>query len=386
MFDLHKVKATARKYTSHGHTQGQNDVHGGSGSGKHAYLTSVYFSNWSIYQRNHFPTDIDLTLVNQVYYAFLQMDQTNGRLGFLDTWADLEVPLDSLLHPGKKVHGLVNLFRELKTLHPQLRVSFSIGGWGAHEGFEKVVSNKSLLQAFAKSCREFVEKYGFDGIDIDWEYPQNATHGKRFVALLAAVRAQLDLVGPGLRLSIAAPASDDHVTHIDVKDVDQLVDHWNLMCYDFTGPWTQTTGFHSNLFGHNGANDLSADAVVTRYLERGATGSKLILGMPLYGRKFAGVERPRIGTSFDKSQITDEGIIDYKQISRGTELFDHKKVGAFCYDAEAKMFVVFDNVQSAKIKAQYVKLHALGGGMFWDSAGDDPEASVVKAFVDQLLV
>lgn len=354
-------------------------------------LTSVYFANWSIYERKHFPIDIDFNVVDHVYYAFLLIDESTGNVDFLDTWADLEIPLPSPLDPQRKVRGLVQQFQELKKLHKHLTISFSIGGWGTLTSFEKIVLKRSLYENFINSCCNLVEKYGFDGIDIDWEYPQSTHHNKMFCQMLTELNMCLSDLNQKTYLSIAAPAGFDNIDKLQVAEIDEMIDYWNIMCYDFTGfSWSSKIGFHCNLFGNNGDNDLNGDDVIKQYIRRGATAHKLVLGIPLYGRKFEGVETPMIGESFDKSKVKDEGILEYKTIIKTFknehEHFDYRKVGVSRYDPESKVFITFDNPHSVKVKAQYIKLHGLGGGMFWDTAGDcsQPEKSVIQAFSHQL--
>lgn len=355
----------------------------------HKLSSWVYFANWYIYERKHFPTDIDFTSVDGIYYAFLLIDTVSGKVDFLDTWGDLEVPLDSPLHPGTKVHGLVEFFVQLKQLYPHLKVSFSIGGWGTLQRFEAVVLKRQTMETFVTSCCDLIRKYGFDGIDIDWEYPQSPQEGNLLKVLLEELRYHLDQTSPNLSLSVAAPAGSDNIRQLDIAQLDMLIDKWNVMCYDYTGyPWSSRVGYHSNLFGHNGDNNLSGESVLQNYLKSGASAHKLILGMPLYGRKFGGVASPQIGTNFNKNALNDEGIIEYKKLPfEGTsEFFDHKKVGAFCYDPKSQTLVTYDNIDSVKVKAQYIKLHGLGGGMFWDSAGDKTKTqpSLIQTFHKQL--
>lgn len=332
-------------------------------------ITGVYFSNWSIYERNHFPTDIDYEKVDHVFYAFLLIDKISGSVLFLDTWGDLQVPLNS--PNGGKVHGTVAQLRELKAIHPHLKVSFSIGGWGTDDLFQAVVTDRRKVNAFVDSCVELLLKHGFDGIDIDWEYPKTPAQGHQLLFLLSQLRLALDQLQPGLILSAAVSGVEENICNLNVPEMDQLLDYWNVMCYDFTGSsWSERTGYHSNLFGDNGDSSLCADSMMKAYLKRGATNHKLLLGMPLYGRKFYGVSNPNIGQPFNKNLCKDEGTIEYKKLPIGRERYDPRKVGAFCYDEKEHMFVTYDSIETVKVKAAYVASNKFGGGFFWDSAGD----------------
>ncbi|KAI5957618.1 CHT4 [Candida theae] len=278
----------------------------------------------------------------------------------------------------------------MKKLNRTLKVMMSIGGWGTAHLFEAVVADDKKLESFVASSVEFVEEYGFDGVDIDWEYPNNSKHGQRFVDLLRLMRERLP---PRYSLTVAAPAGIDNIQYLNVQEMDQYLGFWNLMCYDFAGQgWSQKTGFHSNLFGSNGDNNLNTADVVQAYLSKGVIPSKLVLGCPMYGRVFTGVSCCNVGDSFQKHESADSNdVMNYNEISCFPEQrFDARKVGAYAYDPESKRLVTYDNAESAKIKGSFVKSRALGGGMWWDSSGDRVTSSeplpdsLVTNFVDQL--
>ncbi|EGW33264.1 chitinase endochitinase 1 precursor [Spathaspora passalidarum NRRL Y-27907] len=351
------------------------------------YKTEVYFSNWSVYQRSHFAIDIPIKYYTHIFYAFILVDQQTGRLKFSDEWCDLQMPLKSAT--GAPVVGNLQQLFSMKLANRHLKVIMSIGGWGTCHLFEAVMSDKQKLANFIDSAVEFVHEYGFDGVDIDWEYPKNDKDARNYVELLRGLRSKLP---NQFSLSIAAPAGAENVMVLRIKEMDQYLSFWNLMCYDFAGEgWSKRTGFHSNLFGNNGDNELNADNVVEHYKRMGVDSSKLILGMPMYGRVFHGVAKPEIGHSFSSSvrkgpDVIDTEIVDYKRIPLDTEVFDPRKVSACNYTGSSQQFIVYDNAQSARIKAGYTRSKQLGGGMWWDSCGDspDPAKSLVINYVDQL--
>ena len=79
-----------------------------------------------------------------------------------------------------------------------------------------------------------MKDWGFDGIDIDWEYPANASEAADFLALLKAVRAELDdyaarsVPGYHFRLTAAMPAGPDKYSKLPLFDMAQIVDAFNL--------------------------------------------------------------------------------------------------------------------------------------------------------------
>ncbi|KAG7665524.1 CHT4 [[Candida] subhashii] len=350
--------------------------------------TGIYFSNWSVYSRNHFLTSIPLQNYTHLFYAFFLPSATTGHIQSNDAWADFQLPLPDPTNPnGAKVTGNLQQLYKLKKLHRGLKTILSIGGWGTAHLFEAVVANTERLNNFINSIVDHIAEYGFDGVDLDWEYPSTPHQGKQFVQLVHALRKALP---PQYSISIAAPAGGDKIKNFDLRTMDQVIDFWNVMCYDFAGEgWSRHTGFHSNLFGNNGDNDLCSSGVIQKYLDAGICSDKLILGMPMYGRVFHGAKAGGIGAGFDKSHhghCVEEDIVDYKKLPIGQESVDLRKVGAVSYDVKMRQVITYDNVQCVRIKANYILSNRLGGGMWWDSAGDDEceERSLVGNFVDQI--
>ncbi|RLV95689.1 Chitinase 4 [Spathaspora sp. JA1] len=344
------------------------------------YISGVYFSNWSVYQRKHFAIDIPATYYTHIFYAFLHIDPDTGNLKFTDEWCDLQMPLPSAGDPTTKVTGNLAQLYSMKCVNRHLKVIMSIGGWGTCHLFEAITCDSTKLGNFVESVVEFVNKYKFDGIDLDWEYPKTDKDAINYVKLLQCLRRKL----PDHSISIAAPGGGENIRVLHIKEMDQYLTFWNLMCYDFSGQgWSNKTGYHSNLFGNNGDNELNVDQVIQLYMSKGVSSNKLILGMPMYGRTFGGVGKPTIGQSFVKSGAD---TVDYKEIPILGEQFDSRKVSAYYYNASLKQFITYDNPQSARIKAKYTISKQLGGGMWWDSAGDspDPARSLVINYVETL--
>jgi chitinase len=76
-----------------------------------------------------------------------------------------------LLDPNSDVTS-IQTFNALKKINPKLKTLVAIGGWNEGSArFSLVASDPQKRGVFAKSARDFVQKYGFDGLDVDWEYP-----------------------------------------------------------------------------------------------------------------------------------------------------------------------------------------------------------------------
>lgn len=111
---------------------------------------------------------IDPTLCTHLIYTFVGLGE-GGKVNVLDSWNDLE---DNY---GK---GAFKRFVKLKERNPAAKTLVAIGGW--NEGSTKysdMVANDGVRAQFVQNVVAFVKKYGFDGFDLDWEYP-NQRGGK----------------------------------------------------------------------------------------------------------------------------------------------------------------------------------------------------------------
>lgn len=343
------------------------------------YISGVYFSNWSVYGAKHFPHDLEIDHLSHVFYAFMKIDGNTGNVGYSDEWADVQMPMAG----GK---GAIGLFNALKKKKRSLKLIMSIGGWGTAAQFTQVTSDEKKVSVFVETALGLVKEHHFDGIDIDWEYPSNETERELLVSLLRKIRLGLDQIRGGLSLSFAAPANLDNCKFLNVPEMDKLLTFWNIMAYDFAGSsWSSKTAYHSNLYGNNGDNYLNADGVMKYYAKHVDT-QKIVLGMPLYGRKFKSPSKPSVGHSFSREGLTDGEVKDYLHIDRNDEKFDKERVSAFGYNEREDLLVTYDNPDSAQIKAKYILDNKFGGGFWWDSKGEakEKDRKLINTFVKAL--
>lgn len=223
-----------------------------------------YFGQWGLYSDPQY-TLKDLArnnkarLLDQINYA--QGFVTGGRCSIADRNADLDHTFsasDSVDgkadDPAAPFRGHLHQLAELKRAYPHLRALISLEGRAADFAFDAQPENR---EAFVASCIELFVKGHlapnvtvpdlFDGIDVDWEYPHGAD-ADNFLPLLAEFRRQMDLVRPGLKLSIAVGPSPRMYDGTNFGAVAAQVDEVGLMTYDMAGPWMQTTGFIAPLY------------------------------------------------------------------------------------------------------------------------------------------
>jgi chitinase len=292
------------------------------------YRAVAYFGNWDIYARNVQPTDVPTDLLTHVIYSFANVKKDTGEVILSDSYADTEkhYPTDSWDDKGNNAYGCVKQFYLLKQKHRNMKFLLSIGGWTyAHEN--KVfasIANPGWISTFAKTAVQLLKDMAFDGLDIDWEYPENTEQAAGYVKLLQAIRDEMEAYSqtlpekPHFLLSVASPAGALNYELLDIMKMDQYLDMWNLMSYDYSGAWDKDSGFagHSSTIFASQQNPKSTPFDSAKpliyYLDKGIHPGKINLGMPLYGHSFMNTDGP--GQKFQSvgKGSWEAGIYDYK--------------------------------------------------------------------------
>ncbi|KAI9813122.1 MAG: hypothetical protein M1827_004342 [Pycnora praestabilis] len=329
------------------------------------YANAVYYPNWRVY-RDQPPSSLKFEVISHVFYAFAWV-KPNGTVYLSDEWADSQMEVDG-------TRGCLRSFAQLKRQHQHLKLILSIGGGGHSDNFAAIASNPVARDNLAQSARGLVDIYGLDGIDIDWEHPSDVQQGMNYIHLLAAIRAYLP--SPRYLLTSALPAGEWALRYIDLNIASNYLNFMNLMTYDFSGPWVDSTGHHAQLKGpqrpHNAAAALSCQSAVDYVRSQGVNSKKILLGVPVYGRSFLGATN--IGQSFT-GQGGEEGTFEYKDLPRpgAIESVDERVGAAFCVGEDGG-FVTYDNPQTVAMKAKYASQNKLGGLFYWTATADGKDS------------
>jgi chitinase len=368
----------------------------------------AYFAEWSVYARKYHVADIPADRLTHVNYAFAKIHR--GELTLFDSYAAIDK-----FYPGDKwdagfLRGNLHQLQVLKKKHRHLKTLIAIGGWTLSGPFSDVALTPSSREKFAKSAVRFLTKYKFDGIDLDWEYPvsgglktnktrpedkQNYTH------LLASLRNALDARGridkKKYLLTIAAPAGPAVFANIELAKVAKVIDWFNLMAYDFHGGWSERTHFNAPLYAikNDPTKDetirkhFNGDSAVKAYRAAGVPPDKLVLGVPFYGRGWAGVKDRDHGLFQKPAKALprgthEAGVFDYKDLAANYQgkfaRHWHKEAMVpWLYDSKSGIMITYDDPESLKIKAEYVAKNDLGGIMLWELSGDDAKSSLLNA-------
>lgn len=258
---------------------------------------------------------------------------------------------------------------KLKKDNPKLEVQLSIGGWGSGN-FSEMAADPKLRKKFAKDCKRIVKEYGLDGIDIDWEYPGSGAAGissspddkENFTLLMKDLRKAL---GKGNLLTMASISS---AAFVDFPAIMKYLDFVNIMAYDMASP----PKHHSPLHSSETLGRHSAESAVEAHIKAGVPASKLILGIPFYGRG-----------NGPYSNFTDYRRL---QIADGcTECWDSIACAPYIADSEGKLVLGYENPQSIGLKCDFIREKGLLGAMYWDYAGDSETGELRKAVADGIL-
>ncbi|MGA4989605.1 glycosyl hydrolase family 18 protein [Nonomuraea bangladeshensis] len=370
----------------------------GTGGGGNKVLG--YFVQWGVYQRGYHVKNIDTSgsaaKLTHINYAFGNV--TNGQCAIGDSYADY----DRFYQAGESVDGVAdtwdagalrgsfNQLRKLKKKYPNLKVLFSFGGWTWSGGFAQAAQNPA---AFADSCYKLVEDPRwadvFDGIDIDWEYPNacgltcDSSGPAAFRNLMSALRSRF---GSGNLVTAAITADGTNGGKIDAADYGgaaQYVDWYNVMTYDYFGAFAAQgpTAPHSPLTSYSGIPTAGfySDAAIQKLKSKGVPSSKLLLGIGFYGRGWTGVTQAAPGgTATGPAPGTyEQGIEDYKVLK--TRCPSTGTVAGTAYAYCGNQWWSYDTPATIGGKMSYSKNQGLGGAFFWELSGDTSNAELLTA-------
>ncbi|XP_018313223.1 probable chitinase 3 [Mycetomoellerius zeteki] len=342
-----------------------------------------YFTNWAWYRQEggrFVPEDIDPDLCTHVLYGFSVLDGSSLTIKSHDPWADID----------NKFYDRVAAFKA-----KGLKVLMALGGWNDSAGdkYSRLVNSPSARRRFITQVLLFIEKYGFEGLDLDWEYPvcwqvdcnKGPESDKQSFAEL--IKELNDEFKPrGLLLSAAVSPSKRVIdAGYDVPILSKYLDWISVMTYDFHGQWDKKTGHVAPLYSlpNDWEPTFNANFSIHYWIEKGANPKKLIMGVPLYGQSFSLAERnvhglnaPTYGGGEAGEATRARGFLSYYEIcertlKKGWTVVQNKerRIGPYAYKGD--QWVSFDDAQQIKLKAELIKKLGLAGGMIWALDLDD---------------
>mgnify|MGYP000766483012 CR=1 FL=1 len=335
-------------------------------------IVAGYYGGWAAY-KGYTPQRIPADKLTHLHYAFAKIDPTQNRIALAD--------------PAQDRKNFAAL-RQLKQKNPQLKTLISIGGWDYSTYFSDIASTAARRDSFARSIVDFLLEHGFDGVDLDWEYPvsgglsgnTNRPQDKQnFTLLLRAIRERLDEQGrrDGRRyyLTIAGAANSGYLSRIEPQRVAELVDYIFVMTYDMHGPWDSYADLNAPLYTpQENAPQYKASVSdgIRAYLQKGVSADKLVLGMPFYGYVYEGVSAQNNGLY---SRFSSAKSVSYDTLRSA---YLNNRVYTRLYHSTARVpylygnntFISYEDADSIAAKVSLAKSMKLAGIGIWELSHD----------------
>jgi chitinase len=317
------------------------------------------------------PSDIAAARLTHINYAFA--DVKNGRI------------VEGFAHDAENFKLLADLRRQ----HAHLKILISVGGWTWSNNFSDAALTFESRRRFVESAIAFVRRHDIDGVDIDWEYPGLRGNGnihrpedkENFTALMTDLRRALDTEGRLRKrhylLTFAAGAFPDFIAKTEMDKVQAVVDFVNLMTYDFRTS-DPVAGHHANLYPHPAdTKKRSVDSAVRDFIAAGVPPAKVVVGVPFYGRAWANIQGEGTGPYQAGSRPTERIETKYGPLSASlvgrngyVRMWDDVAQAPYLWNKDTRTFISYEDPESLRLKAAYIREKGLGGVMFWEYYAD----------------
>ncbi|KAL2757510.1 glycoside hydrolase family 18 protein [Sodiomyces alcalophilus JCM 7366] len=300
----------------------------------------------------------------------------------------------------------ISSFQEITNLKqeaPGLKVWIALGGWTHNDNdtdtqpvFGDLSSSSTKRARFIDKLVRFMLEWGFDGVDLDWEYPGAPDRGgqdrdtENYVQLVKDIRTRFDAEGRGWGLSIAAPTSYWYLRWFDIGNMHPYLDWINLMTYDIHGSWDEDSDWIGpHVYAHTNMTEIKKGLGLL--WRNGVPANKVQLGLAFYGRTYllesSSCTTP--GCKFDDPGRAGQcsgtpGYMSWQDLKYIKETWNPKithdkkeMVKYFTYDKN--QWVSYDDEETIQDKVKFANEMGLRGLFIWAIDQDDYDNSMLDA-------
>lgn len=255
-----------------------------------------------------------------------------------------------------------------------VKVLLSLGGGGSGSAhFAAVMRNSATAERFVTETVALVRNHGYDGLDCDWEFPEDEEGAANLVKLVAAYRDRL----PTTLLTMAVNAGPWYARWFDHERLLPLFDFLNVMCYDFHGPWGDHAGHNAPLHpaagDPDGATMNTAAGMAFWHEVKRFPKAKLVVGIPSYGRSFlaASWHEPVTGKS-PREYVSWNAVRDLLAEGWRREWDAATQVPFLRKDGVGEL-ISYEDEESAARKGAWARAEGYRGIFFWEITQDARE-------------
>ena len=305
-------------------------------------------------------------------------------MGYFKSWdraafGHAKVPYEYLTHIANSFawpDSSGNLVVPAGFLYPELNAAahasgvkmiLSLGGWGNCEGFPGMSSTAANRSRFIGQVVDFCRANAYDGVDIDWEFVTGDVEKANFSLLVEELSAAFKARSPALLLTMAAPSDDYWARWIDFERLSDEFDFIGFMTYDYHGEWSDHSGHNSPLYPWEASSCGSVEETFNYARSRRVPLSKLVLGVPFFGRSF---DCGGLGLPFKTSQGWSYAEVLALPAADWTRVWDGTAQVPYMRRRDGGLIVSFDDMSSVGLKCQFVKDKRSAGVIIW-ALGED---------------
>lgn len=368
-----------------------------------------YFTEWSIYDRQYSVDMIPDKQLTHIIYAFMLPNPSQDDYNLLAK--NYPFPPKPYYPPPQIAEGTlvfhdeyagksnIDKLKVLKNKNPNIKILISVGGWTLSWTLSKICANVTLRNTFVKSAVDFIIKNGFDGIDIDWEYPGKQGIGFNyidpindpinFLQLIRDLRNEFSKRSTGKYYEITAAVGTSPEVIKNYKDIHPELDYLLLMTYDYAGSWGDGGHLAGLYWNKNGTMDpqFNVDSAVSNMINIGCPVNKLCLGCPIYARGWAKIvpinpNLPIYGKSIGGPAISysgragEPGLTSWRHLrdvinkNNLIRYYDDISHAVFIHNSNTGETWTYDDPNTIIEKTKYLINKNIAGIMFWELSDD----------------